>query len=361
VSESELIAKYEKGISKVFLYNDRIEVGNPAVERHVLGEISEISIEGSLIGWQTRFHLSDGSSSTAIMENDEVHIFRRDLADFLRRNPTPAGASLLEKLPINCFFHKGAAVIVYTDRVDLRAIVSLTSHRADEIREAKIERSAFMWSMWLVMHNGTESSKVFLGEEKTKACHQYVEKFLHDYREIHNSAPTVVIKCSVLGGTNAQLKQGASCTASFNGTVLQIKSDLRSFELPLAQLVSLDIDGPGRVESGGGIIGGGLGVQGALVGMGIAALANTLTARSTTNTFLHLKWIGGELFLHTSSYTPQQARIMLSHVYSIMQAQKAPVATDIVSQLERLKALKDSGILNDEDFALAKTKILNGT
>lgn len=38
--------------------------------------------------------------------------------------------------------------------------------------------------------------------------------------------------------------------------------------------------------------------------------------------------------------------------------QNAETATDVVSQLERLAALKEKGILSDEEFAAQKAKIL---
>ena len=38
--------------------------------------------------------------------------------------------------------------------------------------------------------------------------------------------------------------------------------------------------------------------------------------------------------------------------------QRAPAATDIASQLERLKRLKDQGVLTDEEFQKAKEKVL---
>lgn len=45
------------------------------------------------------------------------------------------------------------------------------------------------------------------------------------------------------------------------------------------------------------------------------------------------------------------------------QAAAAPAATpaadDVISQLERLAALKASGVLSDEEFATAKTKLLS--
>jgi hypothetical protein len=39
-------------------------------------------------------------------------------------------------------------------------------------------------------------------------------------------------------------------------------------------------------------------------------------------------------------------------------AQPAPAPVDIASELERLKKLKDEGVLSDEEFQKAKEKIL---
>ena len=329
MTESTLIAKYEKGISKVALHIDRVEFGVFNPEQYTLDSVTEVVLESNLSAWKLRFIRNAKPSSNVFMEAKEAHVFQHDLRDHLLKNQDCAPSSLLASLPIMSFYDGASAVIIYSDRIAQRPAFGLSVYQISEIREVKIERRAFMWGVWLVMYNGTTSSRVQLGQEKTKACHQFIEKHLRDYREVSNAGPVVVMKCSALGGSGISVKQGALCTVKFGDTVFQFKSDDYQFELRLAQLTSFEIDDPGRVENSAGVAGGGFGVQGALVGMGVAALVNTLTARSTINTFLHLTWMGGELFLHSSSYTPQQARIMLSHdVFAALQPRSLPQTTE---------------------------------
>ena len=65
----------------------------------------------------------------------------------------------------------------------------------------------------------------------------------------------------------------------------------------------------------------------------------------------------------TSAYSPygQPISSPMGQMVPVTQApvvQRVPVTTDVASQLERLKRLKDQGILSDEEFQKAKDKIL---
>jgi hypothetical protein len=71
------------------------------------------------------------------------------------------------------------------------------------------------------------------------------------------------------------------------------------------------------VTSGGGFIGGGFGVEGAIVGIGVASLLNALTTKTNTFTFtfMQLETTDGEVFFHYGAMEPSALRMELSPVF----------------------------------------------
>jgi len=69
------------------------------------------------------------------------------------------------------------------------------------------------------------------------------------------------------------------------------------------------------VVTGGGFIGGGFGINGALQGMAIAAALNAITIKKKIHTLVALTTNFGELHLHTSAMDPGPLRIYLSDVF----------------------------------------------
>jgi hypothetical protein len=83
-------------------------------------------------------------------------------------------------------------------------------------------------------------------------------------------------------------------------------------EVPYCEVEDVEIGGPGLVRTGGGFVGGGFGVRGAVEGMAIATVLNALTTRTSVKTILRLQGTGCELFLLHSGMTPEQLRIAMS-------------------------------------------------
>ena len=77
-------------------------------------------------------------------------------------------------------------------------------------------------------------------------------------------------------------------------------------------LALLDATGPGEVTEGGGFIGGGFGIDGALLGMGIAMALNALTTVTTTETLLRFAGDDRELFVLHQRMSPETIQIELS-------------------------------------------------
>jgi hypothetical protein len=115
------------------------------------------------------------------------------------------------------------------------------------------------------------------------------------------------------------------------------------------------------VKKGGGFFGGGFGVTGALEGMAVAALLNTLTTRSEIQTIIRFEGSDLEAFFFHSKTPPDKLRIALSQAVSWIkrQAEESATATaDPIADLERLSRLHDQGVLSGEEFTVLKTKLI---
>ena len=141
-------------------------------------------------------------------------------------------------------------------------------------------------------------------------------------------------------------------------------------ELPYGQVEDVEIGGPGLVKAGGGFVGGGFGARGAIEGMAVAAVLNTLTTRTSITTIVRIQATGCELFLLHTKLTPEQLRITMSHpLGAIRSARAAEVAGEIqdqvpavsrapVEELAKLADMLEKGLLTREEFDLMKGELL---
>jgi hypothetical protein len=260
-----------------------------------------------------------------------------------------------------------STVRVYLDRVEIGMFSKMT-YAIQDIQSVEIKKLFLgKWIVNLVLKDGTKTdTNVALWHGDAKACQDEIMVLVNRRNESLGARDGVNIRCTVLGGSGTELVPGISCTAVFGTSVVCFFWGDKKFEVNLNQLTTLKLDGPGKVSSDAGVIGGGFGLEGAAIGIGIATLINALTAKSTTNTILHLTWEGAELFLHTSIHTPEETRLRLSHAFTVIQSREERVAKpesnianmDIASQLERLVALKNEGHLTDAEFGLAKANLI---
>lgn len=127
------------------------------------------------------------------------------------------------------------------------------------------------------------------------------------------------------------------------------------------EILTLQIDGPGLVTTGGGFIGGGEGLMGGLEGMAIARALNALTRRSTVQTFIEIHALGGHAVWVTDQVTPQQLNLLLRSVQArlreIRMLRDRPSA-DPLDRLAKLRDLRASDVLDEQEYASAKAAIL---
>lgn len=165
----------------------------------------------------------------------------------------------------------------------------------------------------------------------------------------------VLEACACLGGCGYPLSPGDAATLSFGASALSIRlSDGASFAVPYFELASIDISGPGTTTTGGGFMGGGFGVTGALEGMAIAAVLNALTTKSKVHTFVSLTTNIGELHLHYGGMEPGALRISLAPIYVVLR-RLSPAW-----RKERLAALQFAqmhGAISEAEFAHLKGRL----
>jgi hypothetical protein len=128
----------------------------------------------------------------------------------------------------------------------------------------------------------------------------------------------------------------------------------------------MDFSGPGRVEKGGRFIGGGFGFKGAVEGMIVASVLNSLTRRSEIQSCIRWEARDLEVFLFTSTATPAELRVKLSPALARIAREPSPTEprpaiagpADRLSKIERLGSLYKDGLISEDEFSLLKREVL---
>jgi len=121
---------------------------------------------------------------------------------------------------------------------------------------------------------------------------------------------------------------------------------------------ALEFSGPGRVREGGGFIGFGLGIPGAIEGLIAADVLNALTTRHSVQTIIRWEASSAEIYLHNGASTPEELRMKLSEVVGRVHTSSEHPRDDVISRLERLRTLQLHGVISDEEFARLKAALL---
>ena len=176
--------------------------------------------------------------------------------------------------------------------------------------------------------------------------------------------------CVLLGGYGyGNLTPGENLAVDFTTAGLRARSTATLdplLQLPYANALAMDFSGPGRVEKGGRFIGGGFGFRGAVEGMIVASVLNSLTRKSTVQSVIRWEARDLEVFLFTSAATPSELRVKLSPVLArIAREPTAPeprpavnAPEDRLSKIERLGSLYKEGLLSEEEFSTLKREVL---
>lgn len=174
-----------------------------------------------------------------------------------------------------------------------------------------------------------------------------------------------------LGGKRAIVLGGSGWSAHANNAYMLSLSDdalgLRALdrgtniEISFSDLTAVEIAGPGTISTNAGLAGGGFGLEGAALGIAAATLVNAVTSRKTTNTFLRLATLNAEIFLHLQEIEPAALRFYLSPAIITMDAKRFNMTgcrNSLSSELNELASLVTRGFLTQDEFQLAKNRLL---
>ena len=125
------------------------------------------------------------------------------------------------------------------------------------------------------------------------------------------------------------------------------------------------------VTTGGGFIGGGFGAKGAVEGMLIATVLNSVTKKTAKWVTIRIVADGGWADLRLDNYdvlpVRNTLRVLADRVIANQRSQQKPPLPkvlvdsepDLISGLDRLVEHRDSGVLTEEEFQVAKSRLLN--
>jgi deoxycytidine triphosphate deaminase len=130
-------------------------------------------------------------------------------------------------------------------------------------------------------------------------------------------------------------------------------------KIPMADLLNIDISGPGKVSGNAGITGGGFGLEGAAKGIAAATVINFLTSHSSTKTVIRLGFKKSEIVMLTSQIEPDAARILLSPLYLRLNQKPAPEPSiGLSGELQNLHKLKQDGAITEEEYDKLKRQLI---
>ena len=180
----------------------------------------------------------------------------------------------------------------------------------------------------------------------------------------------LIRKCEYLGGAYLGIHQGQSTDLLFREDRLAIyRHPVRGdhdalVSIAFSDTLSLNVSGPGKVTSGGGYAGGGIGLLGAAEGMVIAGILNAVTSSTKIVTLITVADREHEGFFVHTQMPPTEMRHLLSPVFVRIRQHHRPATAVaapeeyLISHLERLSHLHATGALTDPEYAAAKASLL---
>lgn len=177
----------------------------------------------------------------------------------------------------------------------------------------------------------------------------------------------VLIEGIFLGGAGLPLQNLAESTVAINQSGFMVVQDenhlwKKSFE----GLQGIQISGAGVYETGGGWVGGGLGVAGALQGAGFASIMNALTTKVHNDCIFRFVYPGIDATFQVNSHVQRDLEIALSGIRNWLETRSFQDSTTVknqaglsnAEQLEKLWNLHQSGVLSLDEFNIEKKKLI---
>jgi Short C-terminal domain len=191
-----------------------------------------------------------------------------------------------------------------------------------------------------------------------------------DDSDLDVASPVSICDFVYLGGAGTGLRRGSEYTLLAGPQTLSVHRPERVLDpsdaewaVTYREIIGITLGGPGREAHSANLVGGGVGMEGAVEGMALAALVNQLSARTIVTTHLGIECWRSEAFLLNTRYSPQELRMLLSPAMVAIRSDdgaKASPVNSSIAELERLAALRSAGALTDEEFEQLKRTIVFG-
>jgi hypothetical protein len=120
--------------------------------------------------------------------------------------------------------------------------------------------------------------------------------------------------CAVLGGYGFPVRVGPPLVVTADPEGFHFGSD-KSVTIPMSTILAIEIGGPGRTTAGGGFIGGGFGLEGAVTGMLVSTALNALTTSTSVLTVIAVLATEGEVWMANTHVEPAAMRIELAPAF----------------------------------------------
>jgi len=166
------------------------------------------------------------------------------------------------------------------------------------------------------------------------------------------------------GGSGMRFRAGGPVILRLSSSGFELASEDEEVAFRYGEIRTLSIEGPGRVSTSLGLMGGGFGLEGALKGMLMSTAINILTTRTTTETHLRIMTDSCEVLLVNPVFDTGELRRILSPMfvkYESVATQPAADAPPIVEGLSRLAELHSAGVLTDAEFQMLKAQLLKAS
>lgn len=205
---------------------------------------------------------------------------------------------------------------------------------------------------------------------------EYWKNGIHDFAL---PQPTISSPVQYLGGMGTELPIQAEGTLWITPTGICMKSGNVFWMRGVDEITGIQIGGIGKFQTGGGWVGGGFGLQGALKGAAMAGMLNLMTTRVHNDCLMRLNFKDAELTFQILNLTPQELELALtplrhhienksgqasSSTFGLKGVVESPQIQsdnqkDLATRLSELKSVLDAGLISEEEFNTAKNKILS--
>lgn len=174
----------------------------------------------------------------------------------------------------------------------------------------------------------------------------------------------------MLDGAGWAPEIGSRCLLDVYRDRIELGSTVAMSVVTLDSLRDLRVGGQ-SVTSGGGFFGGGFGAKGAVEGMLISTVLNSLTTKKSKWVTIRIVADGGWVDLRLDNYDVLPVRNTLrvladwvianqsSDPYSAAPDSPASSEPDLIASLDRLVEHRNSGVLTEAEFLAAKSRLLN--